>query len=97
MPGTERTPSAADCYRFVLSSPSIDARYTGARTGAELDGALRALDLGPMSAEELAWMRRVGLEVHERTRAMTGRMSVADRLVNLLSGFGFRSSGTLTR
>lgn len=97
VPAEERIPSAADCYRFVLSSPSIDACYAGARSAAELDGALQALDLGPMSGEELEWMRRVGRAVRERTRAMTGRLSVADRLVNLLSGFGLRSSNTRTR
>ncbi len=91
-PAGERVPTAADCYRFVLSSPYIDACYTGAKTGVELDGAMRALDLGPMRDEELAWMRRVGASVRQRTRMGTRGRSIIDRVVNLASGFGFRTT-----
>ena len=90
VPAGEHVPTAADCYRFVLSSPHVDACYTGAKTGVELDGAMRALDLGPMSDEELAWMRRVGTGVRERTRLDSYGKSIIDRFVNLASGFGFR-------
>ncbi len=97
VPAGERVPVATDCYRFVLSSPYVDACYTGPRNSDELDGAMRALDLGPMSEEELAWMRRVGESVRERTRLRTRGMSIADRLMNLVSGFGFRTTGELPR
>ncbi len=89
-PESERLPTAADCYRFVLSNTFIDACYTGARTGEELDGAIRALDLGPMNDEELGWMRRVGVAVRQRTKMHDRGRSIIDRLVNLASGFGFR-------
>ena len=92
VPAGERVPTAADCYRFVLSSPYIDACYAGAKTGVELDGAMRALDLGPMRDEELAWMRRVGASVRQRTRMGTRGRSIIDRVVNLASGFGFRTT-----
>lgn len=84
-PAGERVPTATDCYRFVLSSPHVDACWAGPRDGAQLDAALRALELGPLREEELAWMRRVGASVHERTRLRTQGMALADRVVNLLS------------
>lgn len=92
VPEGEKVPTSADCYRYVLSSPSIDATWCGPRDGADLDEALRALDRGPMSADELAWMRRVGVAVRDHARLTTGGMNLADRAINLVSGFGFRSS-----
>jgi len=63
LPRGERVPTACDCYRFVLSRPEIDVCMTGPGNAAQVDPALEALRLGPMSAEELAWMRRVGRAV----------------------------------
>jgi len=62
-PPGERTPRATDCYRFSLSSPHVDACLCGPRDGRELDLALAALDEGPMSDDELAWMKKVGASV----------------------------------
>jgi aryl-alcohol dehydrogenase-like predicted oxidoreductase len=59
-PRGEPTPRGSDCYRFVLTNPFIDLCLAGPRDGAELDEALAALDRGPMSDDELAWMKRVG-------------------------------------
>lgn len=97
VPAGERLPTGADCYRFVLSNPDVNAVWTGPKDTAQLDEALRALDAGPMSEEELSWMRRVGAGVHEATRLQSRGMGIADRLVNLVSGFGFRSTGELPR
>lgn len=63
-PAGDRTPTAADCYRFVLSNAAVDVCMTGPSSGAHLDQALKVMELGPMSPEELAWMRRVGESVH---------------------------------
>jgi aryl-alcohol dehydrogenase-like predicted oxidoreductase len=62
-PPGERTPRGSDCYRFVLSNPNVDVVVTGARNGAELDEAMSALDRGPLSGDEDAWMRRVGAHI----------------------------------
>ena len=56
----EKVPAAADCYRFVLSRPEVDVCMTGPSNTAQMEEALRALDQGPMSEAENAWMRRVG-------------------------------------
>lgn len=66
IPKGERTPTATDCYRFVLSESAVDVCLTGPSTEQHVDDALRAMDLGPMSQDELAWMRRVGDFVHGR-------------------------------
>ena len=97
--GGERLPSSTDCYRFVMSSPHVDALWTGPKNAAELDAALAALDRGggPMSDEEIAWMRRVGLAVRDQTNLQSRAVGVADRLVNLVSGFGLRSTAELPR
>jgi aryl-alcohol dehydrogenase-like predicted oxidoreductase len=67
VPSGERTPSASDCYRFVLSHPGVHVCMTGTGTVEQTREALTALDLGPLSADELAWMRRVGNAIHSRT------------------------------
>jgi aryl-alcohol dehydrogenase-like predicted oxidoreductase len=65
VPPGERVPTATDCYRFVLSNPAVDVCMTGPANEAHADEALRAAELGPMSADELAWMRRVGGFIHK--------------------------------
>lgn len=59
-PAGEPTPTAADCYRFALTHPAVHVCMTGPRNRADLEHALTALDRGPMDADELAWMGRVG-------------------------------------
>ena len=55
-----RIPSAGDCYRFNLTNPAVDLCLTGPRSASDLAAALDALDKGPMTPEEMDWMRRVG-------------------------------------
>lgn len=64
-PPGERTPSAPDCYRFVLSNPSVDVCITGAATMEQMKENLAALDLGPLSEKEMAWMRKVGSNIRK--------------------------------
>jgi aryl-alcohol dehydrogenase-like predicted oxidoreductase len=64
IPPDEAVPSAVDCYRFVLSNPSVQVCMMGARTIEQLRENLTTLDAGPMTEEELNRMRRVGDHVH---------------------------------
>ncbi|MCS7080403.1 MAG: aldo/keto reductase [Chloracidobacterium sp.] len=77
-PNGERTPSAADCYRFVLTNPHVDVCLAGPKDAEELEAAFAALDRGPMSADELAWMKRVGAAVREHHRQPWLARLVAD-------------------
>jgi predicted aldo/keto reductase-like oxidoreductase len=69
MPPGEKPPTAADCYRFVLSNPAVDVCMSGAKTIGEMRENLTVLDGGPMTDSELERMRRLGDFVHGRKRA----------------------------
>ncbi|MGB2804331.1 MAG: hypothetical protein WBD64_05480 [Candidatus Zixiibacteriota bacterium] len=64
VPRNERTPKAGDCYRFVLSHPSVHVCVSGPINLKETRENLRILGMGPMTEEELAWMRRVGDHIY---------------------------------
>ncbi len=64
MPAGEAPLTAADCYRFVLSHPAVDCCLAGPRTEAEMDEGLAALELGPLTPDELSRIRRIGDHVH---------------------------------
>lgn len=65
-PAGERTPAAGDCYRFVLSNPAVDLCVTGPASAAHVEQALAAVQRGPLSPDEVAWMTRVGEQVRRR-------------------------------
>lgn len=66
IPPEEKRPKAGDCYRFVLCHPSMDVVITGPSNSAQMKENLREVSKGLMSAEELAWMRRIGDYVYGR-------------------------------
>lgn len=59
-----KVPTPGDCYRFCLTSPHVDVVLTGPRTAAEWRENLAALDKGPLSPAEMAFMREFGRAVH---------------------------------
>jgi len=69
MPEGEAVPSSSDCYRFALSHPRVDMALTGASNSSQMQQALAALEAGPMSAEELVRMRRIGDHLHEHHKS----------------------------
>ena len=60
MPAGEAPATARDCYRFALSHPAVDVCMTGAKTVEQMRENLKVLDMGTISEEELARMRRIG-------------------------------------
>jgi aryl-alcohol dehydrogenase-like predicted oxidoreductase len=79
-PDGDRLPRATDCYRFALTHPAVGACLAGPKDARELDEVLAALDEGPMTESEVAWMRRVGAHVRrvvaregDRARAVGAR------------------------
>ena len=60
MPPGEPPLTAVDCYRFVLSNPAVDLVMSGPRTAGELEQNLRALELGPLSADEMTRVGKIG-------------------------------------
>lgn len=68
MPPGEKPLSAVDCYRFVLSNPSVDVCMTGARTLEMLLENLQTLDSGPLTDEEMKRIRFIGDFVYGKPR-----------------------------
>jgi predicted aldo/keto reductase-like oxidoreductase len=66
MPENETPPTAADCYRFVLSNPNVDVSLTGPGTLEQMRENLSVLDRGPMNDEELARMHRIGDFIYKK-------------------------------
>ncbi len=66
IPARERTPTASDCYRFVLSNPTVDICMTGTANLEQTQQALEALQQGPLPEDEMAWMRRVGRAIYAK-------------------------------
>jgi aryl-alcohol dehydrogenase-like predicted oxidoreductase len=59
-----RVPTAGDCYRFCLTSPNVDVVLSAPGNAGKLRENLRALEQGPLSGEEMAYMREFGRVVH---------------------------------
>jgi aryl-alcohol dehydrogenase-like predicted oxidoreductase len=66
MPEGYTAPTAADCYRFVLSNPNVDVCMMGAKNIEQMRENLNAINLGPLSEEEMNRMRKIGDYVYGR-------------------------------
>jgi aryl-alcohol dehydrogenase-like predicted oxidoreductase len=64
MPPNEEPLSAAECYRFVLSTPIVDLTLFGPKTEEEMGQALLAFRDGPLSDKEMLRIRRIGDHLH---------------------------------
>ncbi|MEM9693974.1 MAG: aldo/keto reductase [Myxococcota bacterium] len=53
-----------DCYRFCLTSEHVDVVLNGPSSLAQLNENLDALEKGPLTDDEMEWMRRFGRAVH---------------------------------
>ncbi len=68
MPSGERPLSPAEAYRFVLSNPSVDICMTGARNREMMQENLKTLESGPLTAEEMERIRRIGDHLYGKPR-----------------------------
>lgn len=64
--GGLRVPTAGDCYRFAMSHPDVDVALSGPADEEQTRHALDAVDRGPMTEEELEWMRDVGRRLYKK-------------------------------
>jgi predicted aldo/keto reductase-like oxidoreductase len=60
MPAGEKSATAVDCYRFVLSHSDVDVCMMGAKSSKQMRENLKTLEHGPMTEDELNRMRRIG-------------------------------------
>lgn len=63
--------TAGLCYRFCLSSPHVHVCLTGPKTRAQLAANLEAMEAGPLSEDELEWVRNYGAQVKEKSPLMS--------------------------
>jgi len=68
MPPGQSVPVPGDCYRFVLSNPSVDVCLCGPKNLDQLREVLPALELGPLGEEDMERMKRIGDHVRKTTR-----------------------------
>ena len=54
--------------KIVLNNAAVDVCLTGPRSVAELQAALDAWDQGPLSEDEVEWMRRFGKLKYRKPR-----------------------------
>ncbi len=59
-PKDSRVPTAGECYRFVLSNPNVHVCLTAPSNIKHLEENLAALEAGPLSPEDHAFMCKVG-------------------------------------
>jgi aryl-alcohol dehydrogenase-like predicted oxidoreductase len=67
-PEDKPVPTAGQCYRFVLSHPDVNVCLTAPRSLKEFEENLASLSAGPLSAEEMRFMRDFGDAVHHTKR-----------------------------
>lgn len=71
-PKGEPVPRGSDCYRFVLTHPKVHVVMAGPKDTDQMNEALAALDRGPMTNDELAWMKRVGASARRKRGLLMG-------------------------
>lgn len=57
-------PTAGQCYRFVLSNPDVNVCLSAPKNLHEFEENLRSLQVGPLSGEEMLFMKNFGDAVH---------------------------------
>ena len=66
--------TAGDCYRFCLSNPHVDLVLTGPKNGQQLKENLNDMKgKGPLSEQEMHWIREFGQVVHKASSRFTFR------------------------
>ncbi|MCP4680780.1 MAG: hypothetical protein GY864_00425 [Desulfobacterales bacterium] len=72
MPPGEPVAKPTDCYRFVMSNPAVDVCLCGPKNLDQMQAAFPALDLGPLSPEDMDRMTRIGDHIHSTYRGLFG-------------------------
>ena len=67
MPPGQTTPSSSDCYRFALTHSAVDVCMCGPKNVSQMREALKSLELGPLSEDQLERMRLIGDHVHKKS------------------------------
>lgn len=66
MPEGENPLTSSECYRFVLSNPSVQICLSGPKNREEMKEALKTLESPPLNESEMERIRRIGDHVHKK-------------------------------
>ena len=66
MPPGHEPLTASDCYRFVLSQPTVDLVLCGPSDRTQMQEARRALERGPLEPDEIERMQQIGDYIYGR-------------------------------
>ncbi len=69
-PKNERIPTAEMCYRFVLSNENVDVCLTAPKNMKELRQNLQSLNQGPLTDDDMDFMKRFGDVIHYKGRGI---------------------------
>ncbi|MCP4566915.1 MAG: hypothetical protein GY841_04975, partial [FCB group bacterium] len=69
-PKDSRVPTAGECYRLVLSNPNVHVCLTAPSNIKHLEENLAALEAGPLSPEDHAFMCEVGDAVRGKKKLL---------------------------
>lgn len=72
MPAGQPPLTASDCYRFVLSNPTVDICLVGPKNISEMREALSALELGPLGEQDMERVKRTGNHVRQKSKSLFG-------------------------
>lgn len=64
MPKGESALTAADCYRYVLSNPSVDVCMMGIRNSEQLRQNISIMEMGALDTDELNRIEKIGEYVY---------------------------------
>lgn len=67
-PKDKPVPDAGMCYRFVLGNPHVDVCLNAPRNIKQLRENLKSLEKGPLTDEEMRFMREFGDVVHNQKK-----------------------------
>jgi aryl-alcohol dehydrogenase-like predicted oxidoreductase len=67
-PKNARIPTAAECYRFVLSNPHVHVVLTAPRSEQELRENIAAAHKGPLDEEDMKFMNEFGDAVYNQKK-----------------------------
>jgi aryl-alcohol dehydrogenase-like predicted oxidoreductase len=59
-----KVPTAGDCYRFCLSNNNVNVVLSGPKNKEQYEENIKAIEKGPLTDEEMKWMREFGKVVH---------------------------------
>ena len=68
LPKDTRIPTAAECYRFVLSNPNVHVVLTAPKNERELRENLEAIRSGPLDEDDMTFMCQFGDAVHNQQK-----------------------------